>query len=256
MSDFADTRVSLDGSMTVGTISGTVSVDKKVNVIMGGIEIGCRINRDLTVAVGDRVLVLHDGINRWVICRVFSAAVVDNADAPSDSVPPPQPTITTGTTVLSPVETRSYRTSYGWRSDNTDVYQGQYGGFGNHTGCAFYGAKGPASLKGATVTSASIRVKRISGGVFGSQTSTMRLLTEKTKPSGTPTLTSSTTGPALAVGSTDSSFTVPTSWAQAIVDGTAGGLAFFDGSGSPYIRFAGKSAYASAFALTIKWTRS
>jgi hypothetical protein len=258
--DFADARTDLSGTITVGKINGTVSADKKVNVLMGGIEIGCRINRDLTVALGDRVLVLHDGINRWVLCRVFPAAVVENEDAPSDDVPPPKPATTTGVTVLAPIETRSYRVGAsfgdGWRTDNSDVYQGEFGAFGNHTGCIFYGTKGPAGLKGSTVTSATIRVKRLSGGTFGAQGTTMRLLTNKTRPGGAPTLTGSTAGPSLAVGKTDGSFTIPTSWAQDIVNGTAGGLAFSDADGSPYVRFAGKGELAAAFTLTIRWTRS
>jgi len=84
----------------------------------------------------------------------------------------------------------------------------------------------------------------------------VRLVTQATKPAGAPTRTSSTTGPHLAVGATNNAFVVPTSWAQAMVDGSAGGLGVYDSSGSPYMRFAGRSSWSAAWTLTIRWTRT
>lgn len=252
MADFADARVAVTGQCTVGTVASTIAADKTVLVTMGGINVTCRANRDITAAIGDRVLVLHDGQTRWVLMRVFAGAPVQ-ADEDKDPVPPPKPTLVKGSTTFSPVETRSYRTTYGWRNDNSDIYQGAYGGYGNHTGCAFYG-KGPASLKGSTVLSATIKARRLSAGDYAARTTTLRLVTQKTRPGGAPTLTSSATGPRLAVGGSGT-FSVPAGWAQAIVDGTSGGLAIYDSSGSPYVRLAGKGSYSAAFSLTIKWQR-
>jgi hypothetical protein len=151
------------------------------------------------------------------------------------------------------VETRSRQGSK-WRSDNDDVYQGQYGN-GNHYGCVFYGNRVKA-LDGVTVTSAYIRVRRPDrGGANAAQSTTMRLMVNKTRPGGAPSLGSTTSGPSLRRGQTDGSFNIPNSWAQAMVDGTAGGLCFYDAGGSPYVIFSGRGDYSAAFTLTIHWTR-
>lgn len=258
MADFADTKVSLAGTgLVVGLATSAVS-SGTAGVTVGGATITALALRGLTLAAGDPVVVGRAG-SRWIVLGRFGTAA---ATVPEDAVEKddPVPTAITGTLVCAPVETRSYRPAGpgpAWRTDTTDVVQGQYSGLGNSTGCAFYGTK-PRSLAGATVTSASIRVRRITGGDYAARTATLRLVTETTRPSGAPTLGSSTTGPSLAVNTTNTAFAIPTSWAQAMVDGTAGGLAVYEADGSPYMRFAGKgsSALTGAWTLTIKYRRT
>lgn len=231
------------GAKSGSTVSATVN-DTDVTV---------QVARDLTVAAGDVLVIQRVGAQWFALGRAYAAATTPALD-PVVPAPTPKPSVVYGTLIVSPVETRSYRTTYGWRDDNTDVYQGEYGGWGNHTGSVFYGSK-PRSLSGATVLSANIKVRRIQAGIYAAQTTTMRLMTNATRPAGTPTLTSTTTGPSLAVGQTDYSFDIPTAWAQEMVDGTAGGLAFFIAGGSPYVRFAGRGTWSPAFTLTINWRR-
>lgn len=237
------------GSLT-GVAASTVS-SGVASVTVGGITVSAYVVRGVTLAVGDPVLIVRQGSVWWVLGALFTAAPTVGEEA--DATPPPKPAVTTGSLVCAPVETRSYRDGR-WRTDTDDVLQGVYGGYGNNTGCVFYGNT-PRSLSGATVTAARLRVKRLRGGVFASQTSTLRLMTERVRPSGAPSLTSSTSGPALAVDSSTSSFAVPASWAQELVDGTSGGLAVYIGGGSPYMRFAGRGSWSPAFTLTIDWTR-
>lgn len=229
------------------TVTGTTTVTATVN----GTSTVVNKLRDATVVVGDVVVVTKMGAQWFALGRVFSAAPT----APdNEAAPDPKPTITTGALVVSPVETRSYRPTWGWRTDNDDVYEGEYGSNGNHTGSIFYGTK-PRSLAGATVTKTTVKVKRVSAGTYAAQPTILRLMTNATKPSGAPTLQASTTaGPSLAVGDS-TTFTIPNSWAQAMVDGTAGGIAFFDSDGSPYVRFAGRGSWSAAFTLTITWQR-
>lgn len=224
---------------------------------IAGAETTIEVARDLSVVAGDAILVAKYGDRaQWVaVARLGVSAppivTIDPAPAP----PPPKPVITTGSLVVSPVETRSYRSGK-WRTDNDDVYQGQYGGNGNHTGCAFYGTK-PRSLAGATVTRAVIKVRRLdAGGLNAAQNTTMRLVAERFRPADAPTLGSVDPGPSLRRGETDNSFDIDPSWAQAMVDGSAGGIGFFDGSGSPYVIFAGRGSWSAAFTLTIYWKRS
>lgn len=253
MSDFRDAqggglRAFAVGRALAAKASGSVSVS------VGGEVIAALAPRDLTLAADDPVLIAKNS-GGWFVVQRYG----DSAPAPPDIDVPDSPNPInpkTGSLVVQSVATRSYRAGFGWRTDSSDVYQGQYGGFGNHTGCAFYGAK-PRSLEGATVTGAAVRVRRVQGGSFAAQTTTLWLLEEAYKPaSAAPTRLSSTTGPRLAVGATNTSFTVPTSWAQQMVDGTAGGLAIYDSSGSPYVVLAGRGSWSSAFTLTIRYTRS
>lgn len=218
--------------------------------VIDGVTTTIQVARDLTVAAGDLLLVHRVGAQWFASSRHYASAVgeVDN-----DVAPDPQPATYAGILVVAPVDTGSYRSS-GWRSD-TDVRQGEYGGSGNHTGAVFYGGK-PRSLAGATVVAASIAVRREVSPSFGATATTMRLVTEATRPSGAPTLTDSTTGPSLAVRETDAAFAIPTGWAQDIVDGNAGGIGFYDADGSPYVVFAGRGSWSPAFTLTINWQRS
>lgn len=220
---------------------------------VGDTDVTVQVARDLTVAALDTILIGRVGSQWFVVQRYYTAPATlpDN-----DPAPPPKPDVKTGTLVVSPVETRSYRNTFyvGWNMDTTDVYQGEYGGNGLYTGCVFYGSK-PRSLAGATVQSATFRVRRLTGGTYAAQASTMRLMTNSVRPGGAPTLTSSATGPRLAVNTTFDTYAIPASWAQQMVDGTAGGIAFYVAGGSPYIRFAGRNSWSAAFTLSIKWQR-
>jgi len=238
----------------VRAIATTAKSGSTCSADIAGVITTIEVARDLTVAAGDALLVLkYGGRSQWcAITRLATAAPA----APSDPTPaPPQPhQPQTGRLVVPAFQTASHRSS-GWRTDNDDVYQGQFGGQGNHAGCAFYGTK-PRSLDGATVTSATIRVSRPdAGGANSAQPTTMRLVTQNKRPAGAPTLGASTSGPSLRRGQTVSSFAIPTSWAQAMVDGTAGGLGFFVADGSPYVILAGRGRSSSSFTMTIGWTR-
>jgi hypothetical protein len=241
------------GSVGYGTLLALAAGAKTgstVTAAVNGIPTTVQVARDLTVAAGDVLVVQRVGSQWFALGRGYPAAPAEVNQSPA---PDPKPPSTSGRTAFAPVETRSYRNGE-WRSDNDHVYQGQYGGQGNHTGCAFYG-NGPRSLAGATVTGASIAVRRRSqGGITAAQNTTMRLVTQRTRPAGAPTLGASTAGPHLAWGGV-TSFGVPASWAQSIVDGTAGALGFFVSGGSPYVIFSGRSEYGPAFTLTINWSR-
>lgn len=220
--------------------------------LVDGQEITVMVARDLTVASGDVLFVSLFG-SQWVaLGRMFTASTTP--DVNNDLPPPSKPETVTGRFTVSPVETRSYRSS-GWRFDNTDVYQGEYGGWGNHIGCVFYGGK-PRALAGSTVTSATIRVRRPNrGGAYAPQATTLRLVEQATRPGGAPTLGASTSGPSLRRGDT-TTFTIPDSWGQALVNGTSGGLAVYESDGSPYVILSGRGDWSPAFTLVLNWSRT
>lgn len=226
--------------------SGMITAD------INGRVVAVICDREFTPAINDVILVDKIG-SQWVAFGRTDTAAPTPPDG-NEAPPPVQPT--SGSTTIAPVETRSYRNSFsvGWRFDDDDVYQGQYGGYGNHIGVAFYGSK-PRALDGATVTGAKFRVRMHQIGSYPPQAATMWLVTQTVRPGGAPTLTSSTTGPRLAQGETFDGFAVPTAWAQAMVDGTAGGLGFYVATGNPYLRMAGRGRWSPAFTLTINWRR-
>lgn len=232
-------------------VATTTKTGSTVPAVVNGTTVTVQVARDLVVGAGDVIVLTKFGAQWCAIARQFASAPASPINQPG---PVPNPPSVSGKLTVGPVETRSYRNS-AWRTDNTTVYQGQYGGGGNHQGCVFYGAA-PRSLAGATVLDASIVVRREQGGIFAAQSTTMRLMTNATRPGGAPTLTSSTAGPSLAVGAANTGgFGVPISWVQAMVDGTAGGLAFFVAGAAPYVRFSGLGDWGPAFTLTIAWQR-
>lgn len=233
----------------VGTAATTVS-GGTATVSVGGRSVVARVLRGVTLAVNDPVLISRQGASWWVLGRTTDSTP---ALITSDASPDPKPATTSGTLVVAPVSTGTYRGG-GWLAAD-DVAQGVLGAYPDAAGAVFYGAT-PAALKGATVTAATVQVRRAPGGAAGAPAATLRLVTEGVRPVGAPTLTSSTTGPALSPGGTAGAYAIPTAWAQSIVDGTAGGLGVSAASGAPYLRFTGLSGWAASWTLSITWTRS
>lgn len=269
MADLSDLKASLvRGGPLIGYANSTVSSGACAATV-AGIPITVRVAAGLTIAVGDALLIQRVGRAAYFATDVIPAAPVvppaasappDDAPDAGDAAPAPKPTVTTGTLTCTPVATSTYRGT-SWRSDggsanSYDTYQGRYAGssYGRMTGCAFYGSK-PRSIAGATVTKATIKVKRLTSGDYAARTATLRLVSQSTRPAGAPTLNETTSGPSLAVN-TSTTFTIPDGWAQAMVDGTRGGLAINVNSDNPYIRFAGRGSWSAAWTLTIYWRRS
>lgn len=267
MADWADTRVSLAGQGTLVGKAVTAPSGGAFLARINGIDVTTRVANGVSISSGNTVLMVRMGSVHWAIATLPAAPVVaptppdpgGDDDVSGDSAPAPKPVVTTGTLTCVPVATATYRS--GWRSDGDpvnsfDTYQGRHAAssFGRMTGCAFYGTK-PRSLAGATVTRATLKARRLSGGDYAARTTTLRLVTQSTRPAGAPTLNESTSGPSLAVDATTTGFVIPNSWAQAMVDGTRGGLAIHVDSDTPYIRLAGRGSWSAAWALTISWRR-
>lgn len=238
---------------TLKAVATTAKVGSTCTAEIAGTPTTVEVARDLSVSAGDALLIVRSGSTWYAVGR--SGTVAPSVpDTPAPPPPPSKPVVTTGKLIVPPVETRS-RQGTRWRTDTDNVYQGQYGGNGNHVGCAFFGSK-PRSLAGATVTSIYTRIRRLdSGGTNAAQTTTFRLVAERTRPSGAPTLGSVTDGPNLKRGETKNGIQLPTAWGQAMVDGTAGGIAVYESDGSPYLILAGRGAWSPAWTLTIYYRR-
>ncbi len=218
----------------------------------------------LNVDLNDVVIVSRYGSSRWVVAiTALSSGSGGEEEQPKsvgDVAPNPKQETRTGTLVVKPVATSTYRNGK-WRNDGNpvnafDTFQGRYSksSFGRQTGCAFYGSR-PRNIAGATVTKVTVRVKRLRAGVFASRAPNLRLVNQSTRPSGAPTLEGSVfKGPDLRVGESRT-YQLPDSWGQALVDGDSGGIAMHINSDGPYIAFAGKNSLSSAWTLRIDWKR-
>lgn len=241
-------------SVQSGTFAGVATAAKsagKIAVNVNGAIRAVQAARDLTVASGDVVVVHRFGSLWFATARLFEAGVTEQP--PIIAELDPNPPVITGVMAVLPVYTGTYKDG-AWMPDERFIRQGVRGGNGNATGAAFYGTK-PRSLVGATVTSARLERIRNLDGPNTPTASTLRLITEATRPAGAPTLTSTTAGPSTVPGD-DISFTVPTAWAQEIVDGTAGGIGIYDADGVPFIQYGGRGIYPTAFTLVIDWSRT
>ncbi|MGW0169566.1 hypothetical protein ACWDWT_30975 [Streptomyces sp. NPDC003343] len=273
MGDFADTRVSLAGQGTLVGVALTAGSSGACLASVAGLQITVRIVSGLTVAAGNPLLITRKGSTYWAFAVLPGAPAVPPSPPPPDTTPPPtgdpapapKPVITTGTLTCTPVATSTWRDGH-WRTDigsstSADTYQGRYGGssFGRMSGFAFYGSK-PRSISGATVTKATVKLRRLTSGDYGRRSPTLRLVSQSTRPGSFPTLNETTTGPALGVqgqvSPSEATFQLPTSWGQAMVDGSRGGLCITVAADSPYIRLAGRGSWSAAWTLTLYWRRS
>ncbi|MEU8710922.1 hypothetical protein [Streptomyces sp. NPDC048663] len=269
MPDFADTRVSLAGTGTVRGIALTAVSGGACLVKVGGITVTARVATTLTIAAGN-ILLLSRVASTYYVTNIVppAPAATPATPPPADSVPvdtgdappAPKPTVRTGTLTCVPTATACYRDG-SWRSDGDptnsfDLYQGRYGGssYGRNTGAAFYGSK-PHTLAGASCTRITVKLKRLSAGDFAGRSPTLRLISQTSRPGGAPTLNETVSGPSLGIGDT-STFTLPTSWGQALIDGTRGGIGITISSDTPYIHLAGRGSWSAAFTIAISWRRS
>lgn len=267
MAQFEDIYTNTSGQGTeIGQVVSTPA-DNACAVRIGGFVTTVRIIGGATIALDDIVLIIRHGSTRFIISTVEPApAASADPDAgavtppPSEESPDPDPDVREGSLIIAPVSTATYRDGK-WRTDleapvdSSDVLQGRWTTtYGINTGCAFYGDK-PSTLIGATITSGYLRVRRIAAGVYGDQTATLWLITEKTRPSGAPTLSNPITGPTLPINTTMEAFPLPAAWVQSITDGTHGGIAVYVAGSSPYMKFAGRNTFSTAFYLTANWYR-
>lgn len=271
MADAADSKLSLAPLGTqIGFALTTVS-SGACTCMVAGIPVAVRTVSGLTVAVGDSLLIMRHGSQRFAIQKLAAPPPVPppppppvDAAAPvpaapvQDSAVVAKPSTTNGVLVVPAVQTATFRGA-GWRTDlgpvnAADPIQGAgWQPQGPNTGFAFYGTKAQ-SLTGATVTKATVRLTRVAVGM-PPDIPTFRLVTQTLRPAGAATLNETQTGPSMAYDET-LVYTLPTAWGQAIVDGGRGGIAIDSGGAPlPLMQFAGIGTSSSAWTLTLNWRR-
>lgn len=214
-------------------------------------------------AVDDVVMVATNGLGQqngsgdWIIVGKQGTYT---PPAPPPTQAPPPPAVNYYTASVVPVSTGSYRG--GWRSDTSDLFQGDYTGRGINTGAAFYGDQivglgaNLAWPVGITLTT-----QRIGGGSFASVSPTLITIGDR-YPAGAPSGLASTAGVGLTIGATGTQLLpgsvttgAPTGMVLALMNGTAGGLGIYVASTTPYCGWAGLGTWGAAMSLSISYYR-
>lgn len=207
--------------------------------VVDGVPGSLPLMRHVTAgAVGDTAVVLVQGGQAWVTGVLGVAPPPAPPETPPvdeaggvDVAPPSTPT-GPQTLALRPTWSGSWRAG-AWRSDTSDLYQGDYSGRGVNQGGCWWGRL-PSTMVAAT-----LRVVRLAGaGAGAAQTPTMCLLAGMARPAGAPTVLATAPGPALP-RSAAASWTVPAAWVAQMASGAAGGIGITSGgSRTPYLGLA------------------
>ncbi len=172
---------------------------------------------------------------------------------PAPPAAPTPPAASSISAVVLPTYTGTYRGS-AWITFDDLVYQGDYG-FGNGQGGVFFGDRLTALGADPTRGTIAVTISRHQGGDFAAQAVTLWLVTQKNRPAGAPTRTSSTSITVPAVGGAPQQFALPAIWVNALLAGNAGGIGTYESTGSPYVVLDGSLENGAAFALAVNYWR-
>lgn len=138
----------------------------------------------------------------------------------------------------------SWRTTYGWRTDNNYAYQGQWEGFGLHKGLWFFDhANMRTVLAGRRILSVKFTITRVaSGGSSAASYPYFRMHNYGSQPSGEPDLISGYGSPVAFAWGDRKTVTMREVWGEYLRDGQARGFAVYTTSDSPYMLFEGATA--------------
>lgn len=190
---------------------------------------------------GDTALVAHEGGQWWLLGVLGSSPPPPPPDDPGIPAPAPPPTPQEPVS-LRPEWSGSWRN--GWRSDTSDLFQGDWTGRGINTGGCWWGPLPPGIVSGE------LSLKRSEGSGYGAAASpTMALLAGTSRPAGAPVIRATAPGPSLVRGGT-AQWALPESWITQLNAGTAGGIGVTSGgSSTPYL-----SLVASGVWMTLSLT--
>ncbi|MET3689817.1 phage minor structural protein [Priestia megaterium] len=181
-----------------------------------------------------------DGTSNWA---ATDGGVLNDKNFTFPSAPktedPPAPD---KTYTWSGVNSQSWRDTYGWRSDNKYVYQGEWSGGGNHRGLWFFNSADiRAKLAGKTIKRVRIYIERLSkGGSSAAQKPTFWLHSYDTPPSGTPLFAASyTSSTSFAWGDSGKWVTLPNNYGTDLASGARKGIGIYNSNRAPYMLFYG-----------------
>ena len=133
----------MSATFLVGTVTAVYSAGF-VTVKLPGSPTPARVSaaRQLSSAVlGEQVLVAVENSRMWAVVLLGTGPAATQSDVSGAAAASPETLSTiSGTDVCTPTWHGTYR-SGSWRSDTSDLYQGDWTGRGINRGAAFYGRK-------------------------------------------------------------------------------------------------------------------
>ena len=162
-------------------------------------------------------------------------------------------TASSGTLTVDPVSASAYRSSDGWGGRAAAVQGAYVTRWGYYHGAYFYGAGAFNSVRGRRATSATIKLKRANtGGTISNVPVYIALHAHDTRPGGAPVYTTGAKRIGVLDRDESATFTLPTSWAQLLLDGRAKGVGVLRDTTADYSIYAAPSS--SNGRVVINWS--
>lgn len=246
----------ISATVTAINADGTVTL-----AVLGGSAYSVPVLASYTPQTGDPVLAMRVTSANLVVLGGIRTANATTAPFNSRTAMKwnVYPTIVSGPTAPNPftvnaVSSGSYRSSDKWGGRNYPAQGAYLSQYGYYQGAFFYGSGAFADIRGKTVTKITWTVGRKNeAGVISNVPVYAALHSHVVRPGGAPNFT--TGGRKIGVldrNETDT-FTLPDSWGQALVDGTAKGIGFLKLSTSNYSVYKGVPDGASQGRIVITW---
>lgn len=249
-----------------GVIYG-VNTDGTVDLsYLGGICLNVPVISTYTPSTGDVVQVMRRGPSSLIVIGSFRTTNTAGGTVASDfvisyNVDAVPSTITgggtagsSGTLTVRPYTAGSYRRTDGW--SRTDVRQGVYytsTQLGYYHGAWFYGTNAFSQLKGRTITSVKIYMKRDQSGNYASLPIYLYGHKNATKPSGDVYFIGQKLGSAKLGWPGSGVFSLPISVGQQLASGYIKGLGLlYSGTGN-YLTLSSLATYTDSGRLDIGW---
>ncbi|WP_124728800.1 phage tail spike protein [Staphylospora marina] len=166
-------------------------------------------------------------------------------DSGTSQTAPTPPTTTSWTSTNG----NSWRTRYNsWRNDGT-VRQGQWDGYGIHTGIWLFPSSMSSTLTGKTIQKMVLKLTRLSGSGYGSMTAYIRWHSHTSFPSGQPPVSGDYVTATFSQGQTRE-IVLPSSFHSAFSSGQAKGIGLYiSNSSNTYY-----GAFSKTATLTVTYT--
>lgn len=250
-----ETRIVRAVITALGTVSGTVTIDLGADRTVDAETLAGQ-----TLAIGDVVFATRMDATGWLVLGKRAEAITSPPFATSWTLPWTVKAAPSG--AASGTLTVDAASAGGWRPDTTPAWwtdqpsQGYYAYPSQvYQGAWFYGSSAFSSIAGRSCTSLTLRVSRPSvGGISGAVTLYVRLHRNATKPASAPSWHSiaakAYAGPAWGGTTT---ITLPTSWGQALIDGTARGVGLYYSGSSQYAKLNNLATDSQCGRLTLGW---
>jgi hypothetical protein len=240
--------------LVLGTVTAIAATT--LEVLIDGEPLAVARCRAITWATpGDIALILRAGRRQWAITVLGDGPATTPAPETSPQDEPPPPPATTLT--FRPASTGWWHTTAGWSGPTEDLRAANTPA-GEYWGAAYWGT--PPTTGPGVPAAAAVRLIDTTAWATGTHTPTLTLLAGATRPTGPPvTYGQQITGPTTTPGQV-TEFALPASWAHALGEGTAGGLAVRATSTTPSPgtvftghTLAGLRASPSAMELTLTY---